>query len=241
MSHIFSTFWMGELSAREWICINSFLQRGHTYRIFSYDKKLRIPAGAELLDANAIETKKGFDFHTSLKGTSLASFSDKFRYKLLLSQGGWWVDTDVVCLKNEIPISDSQTFMCWQHHEKVNNAILRMGAYDPIIQKCLEEIEEWEEGSQNQKKKLSQGQFGPHLITKIAKELDRFAEVYPMRYGYPWHWTEAKSIFASKPWDLSLLIAKTEESYFGHLWNEILNKEKLKKISKETLDAFGET
>ena len=184
---------MGELSAREWTCINSFLQRGPTYRIFSYDKKLRIPAGAELLDANAIETKKGFDFHASLKGTSLASFSDKFRYKLLLSQGG--VDTDVVCLKNEIPISDSQTFMCWQYHEKVNNAIPRMGADDPIMQKCLEEIEEWEEGSQNQKKKLSQGQFGPHLITKIAKELDRFAEVYPMRYGHPWHWTEAKSIF----------------------------------------------
>ena len=98
--------------------------------------------------------------------------------------------------------------MCWQHHEKVNNAIPRMGADDPIMQKCLEEIEEWEEGSQNQKKKLSQGQFGPHLITKIAKELDRFAEVYPMRYGHPWHWTEAKFIFASKPWDLSLLIGK---------------------------------
>ena len=85
--------------------------------------------------------------------------------------------------------------MCWQHNEKANNAIPRMGADDPITQKCLEEIEEWEEGSQNQKKKLSQGQFGPHLITKIAKELDRFAEVYPMRYGHPWHWTEAKPIF----------------------------------------------
>ena len=119
--------------------------------------------------------------------------------------------------------------MCWHHHEKVNNAILRMGTDDPIMKKCLEEIEEWEEEAQSQKKKLSQGQFGPHLITKIAKELNKFPEVYPMRYGYPWHWTEAKSIFASKQWDLNLLIAKTEESYFGHLWNEILNKEKIEK------------
>ena len=84
-----------------------------------------------------------------------------------------------------------------------------MGADDPITQKCLEEIEEWEEGSQNQKKKLSQGQFGPHLITKIAKELDRFAEVYPMRYGHPTRGTGQKpSLYSSKPWDLSLLIGK---------------------------------
>ena len=78
-----------------------------------------------------------------------------------------------------------------------------MGADDPIMQKCLEEIEEWEEGSQNQKKKLSQGQFGPNLITKIAKELDRFAEVYPMRYG-----RQKPSLYSSKPWGLSLLIRK---------------------------------
>ena len=229
MSHTFYTFWMGKLSPREWICINSFLQKGHSYRIFSYDHKLSIPTGAELLNANDIVTKKEYDFHVSLKGTNLASFSDKFRYKLLLTHGGWWVDTDVVCLKNEIPISDFQTFMCWQHHEKINNAIIRMGVNDPIMKKCLEEIEKWEEYAKTKKCKLSQGQFGPHLITEITKNLNRFAEVFPMRYGYPWHWTEAKSIFATKHWDLNLLIAKTEDSYFGHLWNDILNKEKIEK------------
>ena len=103
---------MGELSRREWIYINSFLQRGHSYRIFSYDNKLQIPAGAELLHADDITPKKEFNFHTSLRGTNLASFSDKFRYKLLLTHGRWWVDTDVVCLKNKIPIAESQTFMC---------------------------------------------------------------------------------------------------------------------------------
>src|SRR6185312_16640543 len=30
---------------------------------------------------------------------SLAGFSNFFRYKLLLENGGWWVDMDTVCLR----------------------------------------------------------------------------------------------------------------------------------------------
>jgi hypothetical protein len=30
---------------------------------------------------------------------SYAGFSNYFRYKLLLERGGWWVDTDMVCLR----------------------------------------------------------------------------------------------------------------------------------------------
>ena len=115
-----------------------------------------------------------------------------------------------------------------------------MGANDPIMKKRLEEIEKWEQNAEARKNKLSQGHFGPHLITETAKSPNRFPEAFPMRYGYPWHWTEAKSIFASKKWDLSLLIAKTEDLYFGHLRNEILNKEKLAKIFKESQGPIGE-
>ena len=214
---------------REWICINSFLQKGHQYQIYSYDLGMQVPSGACLLDAREVIPHADYCAHLSLKSTSYASFSDKFRYKMLYENGGWWVDADVVCFKSEIPISYSQSFLCWQHYAKINNAIMKINRGDLSMKYCLREVEEWEGRALKEKSKLPQGGLGPHLLSKAFQLHDRCSEVYPMRYGYPWHWTEAMSIFGCKHWDLNLLHAKTEDSFFGHLWNEILNKKNIDK------------
>ena len=61
------------------------------------DRSRALPGGAILEDARAIlpETMI-FQYR---EHASFAGFSNFFRYKLLLERGGWWVDTDTVCLR----------------------------------------------------------------------------------------------------------------------------------------------
>jgi hypothetical protein len=40
-----------------------------------------------------------FCLSARLRKGSYSAFSNVFRYQLVLDRGGWWVDTDLVCLK----------------------------------------------------------------------------------------------------------------------------------------------
>src|SRR5271166_1977550 len=92
------SLWVGtRLSTMERLSIASFLHHGHDYHLFSYGPVEGLPAGAIIEDARAILpqsmifTYRDFD--------SYAGFANYFRYKLLYERGGWWVDTDTVCLQ----------------------------------------------------------------------------------------------------------------------------------------------
>ena len=46
-----------------------------------------------------------------------------FRYRLLLLRGGWWVDTDVVCLSPQVP--EETLFLEREDDATVGNAIVK--------------------------------------------------------------------------------------------------------------------
>lgn len=59
----------------------------------------------------------------------LSGFSDWFRYELLLERGGWWADTDIICLR---PFTSSQRFVFasgWEpgYDGYVNNNVIFAG------------------------------------------------------------------------------------------------------------------
>ncbi len=89
--------WVGDrLSTMEQLCILSFLRHGHPFRLYTYGPVENVPSGAEICDANeVIPQSRIFRYANG----SLAGFANFFRYKLLLEQGGWWVDLDVICLR----------------------------------------------------------------------------------------------------------------------------------------------
>src|SRR4051812_37214979 len=95
----FNTFWHGrELSPLHWACLKSFPDRGHRLRVFAYGA-VDLPPGVEQEDARQVMPESElFEF-----SESFSAFSNVFRYKLLLEQGGWWTDTDVFCQSEEIP------------------------------------------------------------------------------------------------------------------------------------------
>ena len=111
--HVFSTFWAGKISLREYVCINSFLDKSHDFCVYSYEELKGLPAGVELKDAAEIVSKEEFLLYKENLPNRWDLFSDKFRYTLLYKKGGWWVDTDIICLKEEIDIKPEDTFICY--------------------------------------------------------------------------------------------------------------------------------
>ena len=90
--------WIGDhLSTMEQLSIASFLDHGHEYHLYVYQPVSNVPTGTSVKDAYEILPESMiFQYR---KHPSYAGFANFFRYKLLLDVGGWWVDTDTVCLR----------------------------------------------------------------------------------------------------------------------------------------------
>lgn len=101
MNIIIQGLWIGDkLSLMEQLSIQSFLKNQHEYHLYVYNDVKNIPVGTTLMDGNKILPEKSiFTYQQGLGKGSYAGFSNFFRYMLLLKIGGWWVDTDVICLK----------------------------------------------------------------------------------------------------------------------------------------------
>lgn len=97
MSHIIQSLWIGgTLSKMEVLSIKSFLDNGHEYHLYTYDLVTNVPDGAIVKDGNEILNKNEIFRY---KNGSVSAFSNLFRFTLLFKKGGYWVDTDLICLK----------------------------------------------------------------------------------------------------------------------------------------------
>ena len=97
MSNIVQSLWIGdELSKLEQLSIKSFLDNGNEYHLYVYSDVKNIPEGAVVKDANEIISEKEIFRY---KNGSVSAFSNFFRFVLLYKKGGYWADTDLVCIK----------------------------------------------------------------------------------------------------------------------------------------------
>ena len=104
MGPIIQSLWIGpSLSKLEILSIKSFIDNGHIYHLYTYDKVEGIPEGVEVKDGNEIISKnKIFRY----KNGSISAFSNLFRFVLLYKKGGYWVDTDLICVK-KLPFKEN--------------------------------------------------------------------------------------------------------------------------------------
>lgn len=225
--HLFSTFWSGKISLREYVCINSFLVKSHNFCVYSYEELKNLPKGVKLKDAAEIVSKEEYLLYKERLPNLWATFSDKFRYNLLYKKGGWWVDTDIICLKKEFDIKSEDTFICYQDNKELNNAVLKFPKGDAIMKFCVEHIKDWEIANNFEYKKLSWGEFGPPLVSKAVKSINRIDEAYSYKYAYPIQMKNTLDIFRKDKNKLTL--NNLSDSYFSHLWNEILKRERIPK------------
>ena len=194
----------------ERLSIASFLANGHSYRLYVYGHVKHVPAGAILEDANAIlPASMIFKYKDA---DSYAGFSNYFRYKLLLERGGWWVDTDVVCLRT-FEFEDNYVFgseLNKSGAEVTTSSVIKAPVGTGLMKFA------WETCLSKDPQKIKWGETGPRLMQDavLRFHLENFRKPYitfcPITHP---RW---RSILEpdTKP-------ALASDAYAVHLWNEL--------------------
>jgi hypothetical protein len=210
MTDPIQSLWIGgQLSPLEQLSITSFLAHGHNYHLYSYGEVGGLPKGAVLKNAAEILPKETiFQYQ---QHPSYAGFSNFFRYRLLLRKGGWWVDTDVVCVK---PFAFDAPYVFATEPsprgDVAASAVIKAPAGSEIMafnwHVCL---------SCAEPARAAWGQFGPKLMARAIGKFGlgsylRSAEVFcPLSYD---EWEAVLS-----PGELIL----GEKTHAVHFWNEM--------------------
>jgi hypothetical protein len=220
VGHTFQSFWWGEaLSPYERLCLQSFVDRGHAFDLYTFDPDISVPKGVRVRDASEILGWNAFFVYPDGPGKgSPAGFANLFRYKLLHDRGGWWVDTDVVCLSDEIP--SFEEFFAWQDALHVNCAVLFSRPGDPVMANCFER-------ALDMGRMVQWADTGPLLLTEILAQTDGLGRALPASVCYPVHFSAAVDVF--RPSRRDSLAPCIDSSLFWHLWNSMLMRGGIRK------------
>jgi len=210
--------WIGSiLSLMEQLSIRSFLANGFKYCLYTYEHLENVPAGVHIMNANDILPKEEiFVYQHGPDAGSYAGFADQFRYKVLLEEGGWWADLDVVCLR---PFNFTNIYVLPTHNAEkggviIASCIFRVPAGCEFIRACFEESRRID------KNQLHWGQIGPLLMTRKMKEYHLDSFILPTSYFCPIdHWNLSQ--FVGGNIEAGMLSQITNNSCGIHLWNEM--------------------
>lgn len=216
MGSVFRSFWLGDaLSPIEQLCLKSFLAHGHRFVLYAYDAVADVPDGCELRDAaEVVARERVFLYRNGRHAGSPAGFANIFRYTLLDRDGGWWVDTDTLCLTDDV--AEPEYVFAKQDRRLYNCAILRAPAGSRLIRTTLERAERAlaDEGADG----IAFGEIGPHLFTEVVRELGlrgraaRRRDLYPLPY-----W---RALATRDPARREKVEERVAGSTFLHLWTE---------------------
>jgi hypothetical protein len=212
--HRFQSFWHGgPLSPYERMCLRSFVDCGHAVDLYTYDPGLDVPAGVRVRDAGElIGPDEVFVYEAEGFGKgSPSAFSNLFRYKLLAERGGWWIDTDVVCLTDRIP--DLGEFFARQDADLVACGVMYFAPGHPVMARCLER-------ATRLGRAVRWGETGPHLLTRVLGEGGDLGRALPASVCYPVHHSQALDVL--RPSMTAVLAPRLESSLFLHVWNAVL-------------------
>lgn len=206
------SLWVGgEVSLFEQLSIASFISNGHDYHLYTY-KNIKVPEGAVLKDANKIIPKVNI-FKDKISSKSYTQFADIFRYRLLSEKGGWWCDTDTVCLKR-FDFKEKYIFG-WQDKNLIANGIIFSYPHSELIVNLYPAAKKID-------KAVVWGETGPQLLTKTVKNMKLTCYAKEPWVFYPIHPTKIISMF-----EYNRRIPR--KSYALHLWNEILRLARIDK------------
>jgi mannosyltransferase OCH1-like enzyme len=206
VNNIIQSLWIGDkLSPMEQKSIESFLRHGHEYHLYTYNDVAGVPSGAVIKDANALMSL------TTFEGLHYAVIADFFRYRLLFEKGGWWSDTDAICVKHfdfedEFVFSSEYLNTGGKH---INNGTIRVPKRSRVIQYCMAACES------TVKSRIKWGATGPALIQDAVLEFELESFVQQPEVFCPINPWDARK-FMEPYADLEI----PTKAHAVHLWNE---------------------
>ena len=232
MSNIIQSLWIGgKLSKMERLSIKSFVDHGHEYHLYTYEEIPNVPKGAIVKDANEILNRSEIFRY---KNGSVSAFSNLFRFTMLYKKGGYWADTDLICLK---PFTyDKEIVIPTETNDQYNDNVIT-SCFLKLPMKSKEALEGINIQRKNKLKILNgemQWGSGPSCVKT-------FIDKYKLQeYLLPWQgvcscsWTHIESFLNSKYKKPNQKIINKfeevpEEMVAIHLWNEIWRRNRLDK------------
>lgn len=232
-------FWHGDLTRLELTAIKSFVYHGFNVNFWNYDGKH--VDGCVTRDANEIlpqsDLIKYYYIHPVdvINGVephpSLAAFSDVFRIKLLNDVGGWWFDTDCICLTNQhnyYRLRQEQSFIAGLEDDKsIASGVLFVG--DDYKHKLMEKMQLiLDRYSTNDKNEIHLGQWGilgPAMITEFMHEHGLRAVSKDAFY----QWSYYQIDYFVNPAYTEAAIEGLKYSFLIHAWDSLLQKNNFNK------------
>jgi len=193
----------------EQLTIRSFLHHGHPFHLYVYDEIRNVPQGTVLRDASEILPPSAIFQYSHFK--SYAGFSNFFRYKLLWERGGWWTDTDFVCLR---PLDFATPYVFSSESEgqgsTVNCGLIKAPPGSDIMGRAWQRCREWNPRG------LKWGQSGPRLLASLVAEFSFDHLVVPFEVFCPIGYERWADVLDPQiSWDFS------PSTHGIHLWNEM--------------------
>jgi hypothetical protein len=212
---IIQGLWVGpRLSTLEYIGINSFLKAGHEYHLYTLGPVANVPAGTTVLDARSV-----MDEYTPEQFPALASYADFFRHKLLLTKGGYWVDSDTICLK---PFDFPSPYVFSSERtsggSQCNAGIIKVPGPDSEFSRLC-----WEKCKRLDSTKVRWTEAGVENTTERVRDLRLGKYVKRPEVFCPIDWWGVRKLVSSKPLNV------WEDTAAVHLWNEMWRKYSLDK------------
>jgi hypothetical protein len=210
----FQSFWWGNsLSPYERLCLKSFLDMGHGVNLYTFDAEIEVPRGVTVCDAAEIVPRDHFFLNQDGYGKGWpGAFSNLFRYKLLAERGGWWIDTDVVCLSRHIPVVE--LFVARHNADRINPAVMFFKPNHSLMISCLER-------SLALGRSAKFAETGPQLITSLIEKFD--VSIFPESVCYPVHFSEVANLL--QPACREALRSRIRDSVMLHLYNSALRQD----------------
>ena len=233
MSDVIQTLWIGDkLTSMESVCLRSFVENGHQVHLYTYGHVENVPSGVDIKDGNEILSKDMIFFYKEHK--SYSGFSNYFRYKLLYEKGGYWIDTDILCVKKfdfdspyvfcseeVLPLGQSNTHIGSCVIKAPKGSLAMKDAFDICMKKDPE--------------KLKWGEIGPRLVRSTVEKYNmqffvKPPEVFCPIPGCHWH------LFVNP----KISFKPGVETYAVHFWNEMWRRNEVDKNSKFHDSCFYE-
>jgi hypothetical protein len=206
-------FWHGsQLGPYQLMGMRSFADRGHLVELFTYDPAIAVPEWIVRRDANEIwPTDHILSYRNGVSRGSFALHANLFRYAMLHRLGGWWIDQDVILLRQELPAQDIFFSLETIEPMRATNSVLKFPAGHPLLSDCVARCVAAGESP-------LYGETATVLFTEMVSKYRIVCPGRSMDTRYPLSTSDVPAMF--DPAQRDQLQARCEDSTFVHLFNE---------------------